>query len=68
MRRLINLGVIVVILSCTACIAMIHVKHDTYALIQTDEMGNDYITDQYLSWDDCMSQPHTECRPMGDVL
>lgn len=50
-----------------AVIAMIHVKHDTYALIQTDDMGNEYITDQYLSWDDCMSQPHIECRPMGEI-
>lgn len=56
------------IMICGMAIAMIHVKHDTYALIQTDDMGNEYITDQYLSWDDCHSQPHIECRPMGDVL
>lgn len=44
-----------------------HVKHDTYALINVDAMGNEYIIDQYLSWDDCMSQSHTECRPMGEI-
>lgn len=68
MKRLTVIGYTVVMVGCIAACAMIHVKHDTYALIQTDEMGNDYITDQYLSWDDCMSQPHIECRPMGDVL
>lgn len=65
-RRLAMIGSTVVMLAGMAY--TFHVEHDTYALIQTDEMGNDYITNQYLSWEDCHSQPHTECRKMGDVL
>lgn len=45
-----------------------YLGQETYALIITDDNGNDYITDQYLSWDDCQGQPHTECRPMSEIL
>ncbi len=44
-----------------------HVKHDTYALIKVDQNGNEWITDQYLTYTDCQSQPHNECRPMGEI-
>lgn len=57
----------IVAIAAIAGIAMIHVKHDTYAVIQMDQYGNEYITDQYVSWDDCMSQPHYICLPMGEI-
>lgn len=40
---------------------------NTYAVIQMDIQGNEYITDQYVSWDDCMSQPHYVCVPMNEI-
>lgn len=65
-------GKITSIISCIILAAagfmMFKVATDTtYAVIKIDQQGNEYITDQYVSWDYCMAQPHYICLPMTEI-
>lgn len=61
-------SIICLIICAVAGAMLFKVATDTtYAVVQIDMQGNEYITDQYVSWDDCMAQPHYICLPMTEI-
>ncbi|WVW77227.1 hypothetical protein Bhz55_00102 [Stenotrophomonas phage vB_SmaS_Bhz55] len=59
------LGATVVML---AGMAYGYAQTNLYAVIQIDHLtGDEYVTDTYLTWDDCQATPHNMCIPMNEV-
>lgn len=65
MNTLTALGSLVVMV---AGMAYGFAQNDLYASITVDHLtGDEYVTDTYLTWDDCQATPHTMCIPMNEV-